>query len=154
MNWFSAIFCFSFLELCLCLVKRISPEREPETFPDFGPCWKPVQSHIGFPVPDAVMKQAVVPSKSGVSVESNLPNKRSLLEDKTNAEEPSLSAKVAADLEVTSESKLKSDDVSKLCQKNSALLVNQSALMRIFNVLTSEPVIRTAVRELREQLRE
>ncbi len=141
-------------------MKRIPAERPPETFPDFGPCWKPVQSHVGFPVPDAVMQQAVVPSKSGVSVESlvektNLPNKRSLLDDKTNAEQPNLLAKVAAGLELTAESELKAkEDVSQLCQKNSALLLNQSALMRIFNVLTSEPVIRTAVRELREQLRE
>jgi hypothetical protein len=139
------------------LVKRIPAERPPETFPDFGPCWKPVRSHVGFPVPAAVKQQAVVPSKSGVSVESleeqtNLPNKIS--KTKTNAEEPSLSAKVTADLELTAKSELKADDVSQLCEKDSALLVNQSALMRIFNVLTSEPVIRTAVRELREQLRE
>jgi hypothetical protein len=141
-------------------VKRIPPERPPETFPDFGPCWKPVQSHAGFPVPAAVKQQAVVPNTSGVSVESpvdktSLPNKRSLLEYKTNAEQPSLSAKIAAELELTAESELKAEeDVSQLCQKNSALLGNRSALMRIFNVLTSEPVIRTAVRELREQLRE
>jgi hypothetical protein len=141
-------------------VKRIPAEREPETFPDFGPCWKPVQSHVGFPVPAAVKQQAVVPNTSGVSVESlveqtSLPNKRSLLEHKTNAEKPSLSATVAAGLELTAVSELKAeDDVSKLCQKDSALLVNQSPLMRIFNVLTSEPVIRTAVRELREQLRQ
>jgi hypothetical protein len=139
-------------------VKRIPAERPPETFPDFGPCWKPVQSHVGFPVPAAVKQQAVVPSKSGVSaeslVETSLLNKRSLHEDKTNAEQPSLSAKVAADLELTAESELKAEDVSQLFQKDSALLVNQGALMRIFNVLTSEPVIRTAVRELREQLRE
>ncbi len=141
------------------MVKRIPVERPPETFPDFGPCWKPVQSHVGFPVPVDVKEQTVVRNKSGVSVESrvektSLPNKRSLLEDKINAEQPSLLAKVEADLEVTAESELKADDVSQLCQKDSALLVNQSALMRIFNVLTSEPVIRTAVRELREQLRE
>jgi hypothetical protein len=102
------------------------------------------------------MKQAVVPRKSGVSVESlvensSLPSKTSLLEDQTNAEQ---SAKVAACLEPTAESQLKSDDVSQLCEKDSAMLVNQSPLMRIFNVLTSEPVIRTAVRELKEQLRE
>jgi hypothetical protein len=102
------------------------------------------------------MKQAVVPNKSGVSVKSSvektsLPNKSPLHEDKTNAELPSLSS----DLELTAESELKAeDDVSQLCQKDSALLVNQSPLMKIFNVLTSEPVIRTAVRELREQLRE
>jgi hypothetical protein len=136
-------------------VKRIPAERPPETFPDFGPCWKPVHSHVGFPVPAAVMKQAVVLSKSCVSVEpvaekTSLPNKRSLPEDQTNAEQ---SAKVAADLDLTAESELKSD-VLHPCEKDSALLVNQSTLMRIFNVLTSEPVIRTAVRELREQLRE
>ncbi len=140
-------------------MKRIPPERPPETFPDFGPSWKPVPSHVGFPVPDAVMMQAVVPDTSGVSVESlvektSLPNKSSLHEDKTNAEQPSLSAKVEADLELTAESELKADDVSQLCQRDSALLVNQSPMMRIFNVLTSEPVIRTAVRELREQLQE
>ncbi len=140
-------------------MKRIPPERPPETFPDFGPCWKPVPSHVGFPVPDAVKQQAVVPSKSGVSVESlveqtSLPNKRSLLKDQTNTEQHSLSAKVTAGLELTAESEVKSDDVLHQCEKDSSFLVSQSALMRIFSVLTSEPVIRTAVRELREQLRE
>jgi hypothetical protein len=136
----------------LNLVKRIPGQLPPETFTNFGPSWQPLKPHAGFPVPSLSNQLSVVDPQ----IVKGLPDEHTVEETwlSNTGEEMDLVSKAPADREEepTADSELETDDVLSLGDKDRQVLVTESPLMRIFNVLTSERVIRAAVKELREQM--